>query len=152
MLTTAHLLLGAAIGKAADDPVVAALLAFGSHYILDAIPHYAPKPLKRFRKDGLKDSRKLELFFKSIEPFLGLVLTAIMVFHFNPDKIVPMISGSFFGWVPDLLVFLDWKYKIPRPKAIAEFEDKYHAHVSFLKGLPTFFLVCAGCLVYLIIK
>ena len=39
MLTTAHILAGGAIGKRVERPYVALLLAFGSHFVLDRIPH-----------------------------------------------------------------------------------------------------------------
>ena len=39
MFTVAHILAGGAIGKRVKWPYVALLLAFGSHFVLDRIPH-----------------------------------------------------------------------------------------------------------------
>lgn len=150
MLTTAHLLLGAAIGKATNNPVLTIVLAFSTHYILDAIPHYSPKPLENFREYGIRESSKMELFWKSVEPALGIIVTAILIFHFNSAKAVPMVLGSFFGWLPDLMVLLDWKFGIPRPKPIAKFEEKFHHHTTFLKSLAPFLFVSISCLIYLL--
>jgi hypothetical protein len=151
MLTTAHLLLGAAIGKATNNPLLTIVLAFGTHYILDAIPHYSPKPLGNFLEHGIRKSRKSELFLKSIEPAIGIILTLILIFHFNSAKALPMVLGSFFGWLPDLMVLLDWKFGIPRPRLIAEFEKKYHHHTSFVKSLVPFLFVSLGCAIYLLL-
>ncbi|HUV03981.1 MAG TPA: hypothetical protein VMX94_02615 [Armatimonadota bacterium] len=39
MLATPHILVGGAIGKGVKRPSAALLLAFGSHLVLDAVPH-----------------------------------------------------------------------------------------------------------------
>ncbi len=39
MLVSIHVITGAIIGKSTNDPVLASLAAFGSHFILDMIPH-----------------------------------------------------------------------------------------------------------------
>ena len=48
MLATAHLFMGAIIGKYFDSVPLIIALALLSHYVLDAVPHYNPKSLKNF--------------------------------------------------------------------------------------------------------
>jgi hypothetical protein len=151
MLTTAHLLLGAAIGKATNNPLLTVVLAFGTHYILDAIPHYSEKPITNFQESGIKRSNILEIVVKSIEPALGIILTLVLIFRFNSTKALPMVLGSFFGWLPDLMVLLDWKFGIPRPRLIAEFEKKYHHHTTFVKSVVPFLFISISCAIYLLL-
>lgn len=43
MTETNHALAGALIGLAISEPLVAAPLAFASHFVLDAVPHYGSR-------------------------------------------------------------------------------------------------------------
>ncbi|HTE22131.1 MAG TPA: hypothetical protein VK674_03745 [Candidatus Limnocylindria bacterium] len=40
MTVTNHILAGALIGMTVHNPIVAALLAFASHFVMDALPHF----------------------------------------------------------------------------------------------------------------
>lgn len=42
MTATNHALTGAAIGLTVSNPIAAVVLAFLSHFVLDALPHYGP--------------------------------------------------------------------------------------------------------------
>src|SRR5262245_29781011 len=44
MLSTPHLLVGAAIVKVIPDPAISLPLAFASHFVLDSIPHWDGSP------------------------------------------------------------------------------------------------------------
>ena len=53
-----------------------------------------------------------ELLNKSIEPLLGL-FAGIYLMPRNPLELrLAILVGGLFGWLPDLLVFLDWKYGV----------------------------------------
>lgn len=54
MTSTNHALTGAVIALAVKQPALAIPLAFGSHFIVDMIPHYNPNGVKGFNKLGRK--------------------------------------------------------------------------------------------------
>ena len=105
MLTTAHLLTGAAVGKITGNVFLAIPWLFLLHYILDAIPHWNQKPVLGYKESGFNGAVKADLFIKATEPALGLVLTTYLIFTQNQNIILAMVLGAFFGWFPDLLVF-----------------------------------------------
>ena len=105
MLTSVHLLTGAAIGKATGNPWIAGVLSFIFHHVLDSIPHYNPRPIKGFMEDGLKGSDRRDLVLKSLEPVLAIIITLYLIALNRSDLRTPMVVGAFFGWLPDLFVF-----------------------------------------------
>ncbi len=135
MLTTVHLLTGAAIGKVTGNIYLAAPLAVVSHYALDFIPHYNPKPVKGYLEKGYTGADKLDLVLKALEPAIGLAAGIFLVVANPPELRLPIFIGGLFGWLPDLLVFLDWKFNIGKDNFIRKVEKKFHRHTSFAKGI-----------------
>jgi hypothetical protein len=97
MTGTNHMLTGTAIALAVKQPLLAAPLAFVSHFVLDAIPHAPPYNFEygntRFSKAMVADATA------------GIALTIavmIMVPHLAPVVAV----GAFFAILPDLT----WAY------------------------------------------
>lgn len=148
MVTSVHLLTGAAIGAATGDIYSAAILSFGTHYLLDAVPHWCWKPVKNYKEGGWKKADKLDLIIKGLEPLLGIILTTYFVHQVPNNLVMPMICGAFFGWLPDLLVFLEWKFKINRPKPLKIFEEKFHRHLYSIGGIIPQILIMIGTLYY----
>ena len=144
MVTSIHLVTGAAIGAATGNIYLAAVLSFGTHYLLDAIPHCCWKPVKNYKEGGWEKADKVDLIIKSIEPVLGILITTYFVYHAPSNLVMPMIFGAFFGWLPDLLVFLEWKFGIQRPKPLKMFEEKFHHHLSSFWGIvpQIIFVLC----------
>ena len=148
MLTTIHLLAGSAIGKGTGNIYSAALLGFAAHYLLDSIPHYNHKPVKGYHEHGLMAAHQKDILLKSIEPIIGVVLTFYIIFA-NPIEIrPPIVVGAFFGWLPDLLVFLDWKFGMGRNSPLRRIERKWHHHTDFVKGLVPQVILAALILLY----
>lgn len=153
MLSTIHLIIGATIGKYFQNIWVVIVLAAVSHYVLDFIPHFSPKEVKGYKKNGFSGSNKKELILKSVEPLLGLVLVAYLIFVINKENAFVMAVGAFFSWLPDGLTFASWKYHInwlgrilPRPgnKLYNRKND------SFLIGVLPQIIVFILCLIYLL--
>lgn len=134
MLTSVHLFVGAAIGEATGNVWVTIPVALISHYLIDTIPHYNPKPVKSYREKGLGGADKKDLLLKALEPLIGIGLLAFLI-YMKDHLAVVMIIGAFFGWLPDLAIFLEWKYNIKcRPAFIRQFETAFHPHTSFVVG------------------
>lgn len=150
MLTTAHLLTGAAIGKLTGNVYLTIPLAFLTHYFLDAIPHHNQKPVKNYKELGFKGADKVDLLIKSSEPLAGLLVTAYLIFGYNQSALATMVLGAFFGWLPDLLVFLRWKYGVRLPYLIVKFETTLHRHTTFKKGILSQIIV-GGTAIYILI-
>lgn len=149
MIATPHIFFGAALGNVIGNPYLTAIIAFITHYLLDAIPHYQPKPVKGFKEGNLRGMDKKDWILKSIEPTLGI--TAVCGFMFTDSNPLPLVIGAFFGFLPDFLWFLEWKYGIRTlPFPIPQWEHKFHKHVSFIRGIVPQVIVTILAILYLI--
>ncbi len=135
MVTSVHLLAGAALGAIFKQPILVVPIAFSTHYLLDAVPHYAPKPVKNFKEKGIKGMSFFDMAIKAIEPVLGVILVAMLIQSAPTDLLVPMALGALFGWLPDFFVFLEWKYGINRPWPFRDFEIRTHRHIGGIRGI-----------------
>jgi len=142
--------MGAAIGKATGNVYVTIPVALISHYIIDVIPHYNPKPVKSYREKGLWEANKKDLLLKSLEPLIGIGLLSYLI-YLKYNSALVMITGAFFAWLPDLLIFLEWKYNINcRPALIRKFEMAWHPHTSFVWGTIPQVIILALALFYIL--
>lgn len=98
MTTSNHILAGALIALTVHEPVLIVPLAFASHFILDALPHYG------YEGDGYKEALKYKLtYVMEALGFIGFVLLAVSgVF----EKNFVMIA-AFFAVLPDF----EWPYR-----------------------------------------
>lgn len=135
MLTSVHLVTGAAIGKLTGNLWISIPIALLSHYLLDIIPHYNPKPVKGYQEGGFLKSDKKDLMVKSLEPLMGILVVLYSAFYLNRNIFWIMILSAFFAWLPDLIIFLRWRYgvNIPLP-LVGKIERDWHRHTSFLTG------------------
>jgi hypothetical protein len=149
MLTTVHILVGAAIGKATGNLSLGIPLSVASHYLLDGVPHYQPKPVQNFKEGGIKGANKLDLLYKAIEPIMGVGLVAYLVFGLNPEIAKIMFWTALVSWLPDFIVFLDWKFS-SSPGPFKRFDMKFQTHTTFWKGIFQQVIIVAICVFYLI--
>jgi hypothetical protein len=84
MLLTPHVAAGLAIGAAVPDPRVAVPLAFVSHFVLDAVPHWDDIGLGLTEKNFKRISRSA---FKTItfDFLIALSLTLFFIYFSLPD-------------------------------------------------------------------
>lgn len=151
MLTSVHLLTGAAIGKVTGNLWVAAIISFAFHHVLDFIPHYTPKPVKGYLQNGLRSAYKQDLILKSIEPAIGILVTLYLIFYNQQELRTSMIIGAFFGWLPDMLVLLDWKFKIGSNGFYRRIEKRFHHHATLLHGTWIQVLI-VGLAIFILVK
>lgn len=118
MTLTTHGAVGAGIMVAfSSNPVLGGVLAFGSHFLLDALPHLDYKILS-LDKDVHKESQTVKLKWGR-EVILDLIrigldfnlgmLSAVVIyflFSFNVLSIWFILTGAFLGMLPDLLQFV----------------------------------------------
>ena len=119
MTLTTHAIVGATVATLTPNPILGFVLGFGSHYVLDAIPHwsYPIHSLEKDKKNSLntkliisKDS-EVDFIKIAIDGILGLLLSFILVGFFHPDSFLTILCGALGGMIPDALQFLYWKWK-----------------------------------------
>lgn len=115
MTATAHALVSGAIAMHVSDPVTASLLALGSHYIMDSIPHWDFGTNWRLR------SKQITGIFAVTETIAGMYIsyyffgTHISFFHW----LVSVIFGLLPDWLetPWYIFFAHNKKHEPDPSA-----------------------------------
>lgn len=135
MILTTHAIVGAAAGRLFLDPFMAFAAGFVSHFIIDAIPHwaYVLKSRVENKKDPLKEDIEFNRKFISDLARIGLdfvfgASAAIFIFQGGNGFIVPQINllaGMAGGLLPDFMQFL--YFKMRREPLI--FFQKLHIYV-----------------------
>lgn len=94
MIATNHAVTGAVIGLMTASPVIALPAALVSHYICDALPHYASK------QHGLHSR-----FFRNmlIVDTIGCVLIVALLTVVQPPSWQLAVTAAFVATTPDLL-------------------------------------------------
>ena len=103
MLSTPHVIVGAAIGVKFVNPQIAVPVAFASHFILDMAPHWNPKILSEVRKQGTVSqlSQKFIVFDTVLALIAGITIAGLQPIQ-QSQKLV-IIACCFFSVLPDLL-------------------------------------------------
>ena len=126
MLITTHTIVGFAVGHFSKNAYVAVPLAFGSHYLLDGIPHFEVSSFRRPGERSLKPKNKFELFFVLTDILVALVFLGVMRNFWS----LPALLGVVFGVLPDVLdnVFLwsDFLHRLPVFKQLYLFHKTFH--------------------------
>ncbi|MFH1346713.1 MAG: hypothetical protein ABIH10_00490 [Spirochaetota bacterium] len=142
MILTTHAIVGAAAGRIFSDPFMAFAAGFASHFILDAIPHwaYVLKFQTRNKKEPLKEDIKFNWDFVSDLARTGFdfvfgVSAAIFIFQGENGFIgapVNLLMGTIGGVSPDFLQLL--YFKIRREPFI--FTQKIHTFFHLKEDIP----------------
>lgn len=128
MLTTPHLIVGAAIGASFQNPLLVAPAAAASHFILDSIPHIMGIV-------EVEDFDKKDAVFILGDIVLGLGLMLILTNN-NPRSDL-MWLGAFCAMLPD---FHHTYQLLFGPEKLAKY-DKWHLRFHYkkpMKLLPGF--------------
>ncbi len=109
MILALPLLTGAFLASGSKNVGEAAALGLVSHYFLDSIPHIEYKA-ERIREGKIKSAAK-----EFVKISIDLMVGAVIVFYFlqnkSFDQSILILSGAFFGILPDGLSFLDYCVK-----------------------------------------
>jgi hypothetical protein len=127
MILATHALVGAAIGKTLDTPLVIIPLALIVHFILDSFIHgeyTIDSKTEGMKKVALKISLDLITGFTTI-----LFLISLDFFALNLSNI---FIGVFFSLFPDLLTLIHKKFPdnkiLSGIKSLHEYAHRYHRH------------------------
>jgi len=120
MTLTTHAITGAALATLVPNyPALGFVIGFGSHYLLDAIPHwaYSIASLKKDETNSLntkvvisKDSY-WDLLKIGADGVLGLALASLFLGMFYHNSLLIIFLGAIGSMLPDALQFCYWKWK-----------------------------------------
>lgn len=97
MMATNHGLTGAALGLAVHEPVAAVGLALGSHFILDAMPHFG------------SESHASKGFLTLIAfDLLGIIAIISLLAGLQPDNWQLAIGCAVVAMIPDVMWLPNW--------------------------------------------
>lgn len=146
MLSTPHLLVGAALAKTIPNPAISLPAAFASHFILDAVPHWDGSPKAPFGK--------LFYFLVSIDYIFGLSL----VWWFSKDspEQTLILLGAVTATSPDFLLGSYKNFKLPWNKwgwyvRFNEFHRGIQNNLKIAGGLATS-LVAVLIAIFMLVK
>ena len=146
MLETPHVVVGAAIATKVVNPFLAIPLAFGSHFLLDRIPHWNPHLNTEMKKHG-KPTRKSSIIV-IIDVCTSLVLGFFIASKAMPDTthVATILFASFAAILPDAMegpyFFLGIKSKFIN-KWIA-FQKSIQVDTDIIPGILTQVLTIAA--------
>lgn len=125
MTLTTHAVVGAAIvGLVPAHPEIGLTLAFASHFVLDAIPHW---DYKTYDERGLKLTRIV------VDGFLGMLLASI--FFAYPEKSWIPLLGAVVSVIPDIF----WLKKLENLFIIKKFQQ-FHNWIHVNKTIKNLFV------------
>ena len=145
MLLSVHATVGAIIGEHVNTPLLAFVLGFISHFILDIIPHGDEALIKAYRNDFKNKGLKYLIIF-------DLISTAILILLlFYSQKIsfnTTVIWGIIGGIAPDFMVAIN---EITQKHFIKTHKLHYWAHDKISHKLSWTMPLKLGLLLQLII-
>jgi hypothetical protein len=127
---TNHALTGAIIGLTVGNPVLAVILAFVSHFVLDAIPHYRPIGSFATNEEVMVSKKFIPLLL--IDTSLCVLLVLILYVAHSDGWFMAAIC-AFVATTPDMEWALDY-WNVKRGKPIREHRDwlaRFHHFVQW---------------------
>ncbi|KKR03565.1 MAG: hypothetical protein UT32_C0048G0001 [Parcubacteria group bacterium GW2011_GWC2_39_14] len=128
MFLVTHAAIGAAIGQATGNPILAALGGLASHFLLDAVPHGDLQLYKSY-KSGQKVRRAIA---KVTVDSIVTIIFVILLFNFRDFMHPGNVSlGIAFSVLPDALIGL---YEIHKTRFLTWFNQfHFFFHNYFVK-------------------
>ena len=158
MILTTHAVTGATLATLMpNNPALGFVIGFGSHFILDSIPHWDYE-LKSSRRNKLKPLQSDLIigkdFFKDLikiglDGVLGLVLATLLLGGLHHQSILIILCGAIGGMTPDFLQFVYFKWRHQPLISLQKFHSWMHAK-SDLKDKPVLGFFCQVAIVALV--
>lgn len=139
MFLTAHASAALWISTQTNDPLLAFVMGFLSHFVLDAVPHGD----ESFGKH-ISNNRRAKYFYLAKVAFVDIVFAATMIaFYFDkrPAADRTTVSLAVFGsWLPDFLWLANGIIKVKILNFYTKVHDRIHRlinwHFSPVYGVP----------------
>ena len=103
MLETPHVVVGAAIATFIPNPLIALPLAFGSHFVLEKVPHWNPHLNTELKKYGKVTKNSTAIV--AVDVVLSLVLGFAIASRVlpNTNHFIVVLMACFMSVLPDLI-------------------------------------------------
>ncbi len=120
MTLTTHAVIGAAAASMVlEHPVLAFAVAFVSHFVVDAIPHwhYPVRSIQKNKHDRMKNDMVIGRHFAAdvaligCDALLGIAISLIAFSYFLHLPYAFVVIGVIGGILPDALQFVYWKFR-----------------------------------------
>jgi hypothetical protein len=148
VLELPHVAVGAAIATKVVHPALAIPLSFGSHFLLEKIPHWNPHLNTEKKKYGkiTPQSTKIVIVDSTLSLALGVYVASQALP--NTAHAITILLSCFAAVLPDVIeapyFFLNWKSKIIE-KWIA-FQKSIQSDTTVIPGLATQFATLIAAL------
>jgi hypothetical protein len=139
MTLTAHAITGATLATLIPNyPILGFIVGFGSHFILDAIPHweYPLASVKEDKKNPMNNDMIVgknfyrDLFKIGIDGVLGLTLSFLLLRGIFHHSLLVIFLGAAGGMAPDALQFFYFKWKHEPLISLQHFHNWIHPKIS----------------------
>ena len=149
MLELVHATAGGIIAYKIGSPLLSLPLAFLSHFVLDALPHWNPNLSREKKKQGRIGTKTMFVVFFDclIGLFFGLKIASLALPDVN--KAIFVILGCFAGILPDLVEapYFFLNQKIPFLRGLVKFQNGHQWNVPIVLGISSqvLFLILLFC-------
>jgi len=126
MLIAAHSISAGVVGEVIRNPILAFLLGFVLHFVLDAIPHFDTTD------DGKFTKRQAVLL--AIDGIIGLVF--LVYLYMNSSFRLSFMAGVFGGLLPDILDNVPWWEEKFRSSKFGSVFHSFHDKIQSIKLKP----------------
>jgi hypothetical protein len=139
VLETPHVVVGAAIATKIVNPILAIPIAFGSHFILEKVPHWNPHLNTEKNKYGKVTEKSTKIVI--VDVLIALTLGTFIAFRALPNTshATTILFASFASVLPDVIegpyFFFDIKGKFI--KKWIKFQKTLQVDASVIPGLLT---------------
>ncbi len=103
MLLSIHAAAGALIGQQTNNPILAFILGFASHFALDAVPHGDQDWIEDYKGDDKSRAKRI-IFLVGLDAVILLGLLVSQFFYRSLTPTLNIASGILGGILPDFLV------------------------------------------------
>ncbi len=140
--------MGAAIAAKVANPALAIPLAFGSHFLVEKIPHWNPHLNTEKRKYGKITKQSTAIVI--IDIILSLVLGGFVAFQALPNMghAATILAASFFAALPDIIEgpYFFFNLESPFIKKWIAFQKSIQTDAEVIPGLLTQAIVVVAAL------
>lgn len=139
MLETPHVIVGAAIATKVVHPALAIPLAFGSHFLLEKVPHWNPHLNTETEKYGKPTRRSTQIVILDVT--LALTAGFFIASRVLPDTVhaITILVACFAASLPDIVegpyFFLNMRHELI--KKWIKFQKSIQSDTSIVPGLLT---------------
>lgn len=164
MTLTTHIIIAAAVAKplAAYNPIFAFLVAFASHYLSDAIPHW-DYPLQS-ASGSVEHTAKHIVFTKATfwndilragaDGAIGSIAVFLLLRPTAPDQYLFLVLVIAGGILPDFLQGVYYGLRIKLLRSHQNFHDRMHTKIKLgpypMIGIPFQLLIIALSIFFLV--